>query len=141
LETLAHLKAARSSKAETRAAKINRAAPQNTPLSPLVVSIVTDFEAHALWMDAGVDLYCVAAEETKARLVARGASSENVIATGIPISARFAISPDVNSTRKSLGLRDDLPTLLVLSGGLGMGPVAEILRELGKVPRQLQIVV
>ena len=41
---------------------------------PLTVSIVTDFEAHALWMDANVDLYCVAAEETKARLVARGAA-------------------------------------------------------------------
>ena len=41
---------------------------------PMAVSIVTDFEAHALWMDGCVDLYCVAAEETKARLVARGAA-------------------------------------------------------------------
>src|SRR5882757_2861967 len=39
---------------------------------PLIVSIVTDFEAHALWMDDCVDLYCVATEGTKARLVARG---------------------------------------------------------------------
>ncbi len=39
----------------------------------LCVSVVTDFEAHALWMEDGVDLYCVAEEETKARLIARGA--------------------------------------------------------------------
>src|SRR5258706_1892636 len=32
--------------------------------SPFIVSIVTDFEAHALWMEPDVDLYCVAAEET-----------------------------------------------------------------------------
>ncbi len=33
-------------------------------IAPLTASIVTDFEAHALWMEASVDLYCVAAEET-----------------------------------------------------------------------------
>src|SRR3974390_1801066 len=54
--------------------------------APFIVSIVTDFEAHALWMERCVDLYCVAAEETKARLIARGAAPESVLATGIPIA-------------------------------------------------------
>jgi processive 1,2-diacylglycerol beta-glucosyltransferase len=107
----------------------------------LVVSIVTDFEAHALWMDPCVDLYCVAAEETRARLLARGAKPEAVIATGIPISARFCSKPDVRTVRKALGIRDDLPVLLVLSGGFGMGPVAEILAEMDKVPTTFQTVV
>ena len=109
--------------------------------SPLCVSVVTDFEAHALWMDPGVDLYCVAADETKARLISRGASAENVVATGIPIAAKFASSPAVRAVRKSLGLRDDLPLLLALSGGFGMGPVAEILAELDKALGDFQTVV
>src|SRR6266850_2539949 len=88
-----------------------------------------------------VDLYCVAAEETKARLVARGATAENIVATGIPISARFSADSDRSSARKTLGLRDDLPIMLVLSGGFGMGPVAEILAELDKVPQPFQTVV
>jgi processive 1,2-diacylglycerol beta-glucosyltransferase len=108
---------------------------------PVVVSIVTDFEAHALWMEPCVDLYCVAAEETKARLLARGAQADGVVATGIPIAAKFASKPDPKAVRKALGLRDDLPVLLVLSGGFGMGPVAEILAELDKVERPLQCVV
>jgi processive 1,2-diacylglycerol beta-glucosyltransferase len=108
---------------------------------PFVVSIVTDFEAHALWMDACVDLYCVAAEETKARLVARGAPADGAVATGIPIAAKFSSKPDARAVRKTLGLRDDLPVFLVLSGGFGMGPVAEILAELDKVPLPLQTVV
>ena len=118
-----------------------RARPSETWKQPLVVSIVTDFEAHALWMDACVDLYCVAAEETKARLVARGAAAENVVATGIPIAAKFLSRPDARIARKTLGLRDDQPVLLVLSGGFGMGPVAEILAELDKVPQPFQTVV
>ncbi|HMC28850.1 MAG TPA: glycosyltransferase [Verrucomicrobiae bacterium] len=124
LEILAHLRA-RKSKA----------------LAPMTVSIITDFEAHALWMEAGVDLYCVAAEETKARLVARGAPEESVAVTGIPISAKFSADVDVPESRKRMGLRDDLPILLVLSGGFGLGPVAEILAEVDKLPMTVQVLV
>ena len=109
--------------------------------APFVVSVITDFEAHALWMDSCVDLYCVAAEETKARLVARGAKAENIVATGIPIAAKFSSKPDPKAVRKQYGLRDDLRVMLVLSGGFGMGPVAEILEELDKVPAEFQTVV
>ena len=109
--------------------------------SPFVASVVTDFEAHALWMGAGVDLYCVAAEETKARLVARGAVAEDVVPTGIPIAAKFSAKVDVLAVRKSLGLRDDLPVLLVLSGGFGMGPVGKILGQLDKVAAEFQTMV
>lgn len=119
-------------------------AAETTPCSktgPFIVSVITDFEAHALWMESCVDLYCVAAEETKARLVARGASSENIAATGIPIAAKFSSKVDPKAVRKNYGLRDDQRVLLVLSGGFGMGPVAEILAELDKVPHEFQTVV
>src|SRR5262249_40619454 len=86
---------------------------------PMVVSIGTDFEGHALWMEECVDLYCVAAEETKARLIARGARAANVIATGIPIAAKFSQKVERRAVRKKLGLRDDQAVLLVLSGGFG----------------------
>ena len=110
-------------------------------LRPFVVSIVTDFEAHALWMESCVDMYCVAAEETKARLVARGADAINVVATGIPIAAKFSSNLDAKAVRKQYGLRDDLPVLLVLSGGFGMGPVAQILTELDKAEGRFQTLV
>jgi processive 1,2-diacylglycerol beta-glucosyltransferase len=118
--------------------KGNRTRGIRSKRPPFVVSVVTDFEAHALWMDPCVDLYCVAAEETKARLVARGAKSDSVISTGIPISARFSSRPVAREVRKNIGLRDDQPVILVLSGGFGMGPVAEILEQLDKVPAPFQ---
>jgi processive 1,2-diacylglycerol beta-glucosyltransferase len=105
------------------------------------VSVVTDFEAHALWMEQSVDLYCVATEETRASLVARGAEAERIIATGIPISGRFARKVDAAVVRRGLGIRDDLPTLLVLSGGFGMGPVREIVEGLDAVNTPVQVLV
>jgi processive 1,2-diacylglycerol beta-glucosyltransferase len=109
--------------------------------APMTVSVITDFEAHALWMDPCVNLYCVAAEETKARLVARGAAAENIVATGIPIAAKFTTKIDPKAVRKQYGLRDDMRVMLVLSGGFGMGPVAEILEQLDKVSEEFQTIV
>ena len=137
LEALGSLRARHAA----RSTRGIREAPQPPAGFPFVVSIVTDFEAHALWMDPGVDLYCVAAEETKARLVARGAAADKVVVTGIPVSGRFSAKPDARQVRKALGLRDDQPVLLVLGGGYGLGPVREIVAELDKVARPFQTVV
>ena len=109
--------------------------------SPFTVCVVTDFEAHALWMEPAVDLYCVATKETKARLVARAVPGERVAVTGIPVAAAFSAAPDKASIRRRFGLRDDLPTILILSGGFGMGPVGEILTSLDKTDREFQTVV
>ncbi|MBC8003440.1 MAG: hypothetical protein H7X97_12705 [Opitutaceae bacterium] len=112
-----------------------------TEFQPQVVSVITDFEAHALWMEPSVNLYCVATEETRARLIARGGSAEDIVVTGIPIGARFNQPVDAAAVRKQHGLRDDLPTLLVLGGGFGMGPVAEILDQLDQIDSAFQTVV
>ncbi len=105
------------------------------------VSVVTDFEAHALWMEQVVDLYCVAAPETRSSLVARGVDSARVAVTGIPIGGRFGESVDASGVRRRMGLRDDLPTLLVLSGGFGMGPVGGMVSALDGVEAEFQAVV
>jgi processive 1,2-diacylglycerol beta-glucosyltransferase len=122
-------------------AKANHSSDEASARLPFVATVVTDFEAHALWMAPCVDLYCVAAEETKARLVARGAKPGAVIVTGIPIAAKFMCKPAPREVRKTIGLRDDQPVILVLGGGFGMGPVAEILAELDKVPFAFQTLV
>ena len=58
-------------------------------------------------------------------------------------SYRRKISVETRPARRpqKYGLRDDQPVLLVLGGGFGMGPVAEILAELDKVPGQFQTLV
>jgi len=103
------------------------------------VCVVTDFEAHALWIEPCVDLYCVAAEETKASLIARAVAAEQIAVTGIPISARFSARLNARAIRKKHGLRDDLPLLLLLSGGFGMGHIAEVFAELDKLKERVQV--
>lgn len=108
---------------------------------PFTTCVVTDFEAHSLWIEESADFYCVAAEETRASLVARGVKAERILASGIPISKRFSSPIDPAEVRKRYGWREDLPILLVLSGGFGMGPVAEILQQIDKIETPVQTVV
>lgn len=108
---------------------------------PFLATVVTDFEAHALWMEPAVNLYCVAAEETKARLIARGVKESAVVVSGIPIAGKFSRPVDTLRVRKELWLTPEQNVVLVLGGGMGMGPVAELLAELNRVPRPLQVVV
>lgn len=105
-----------------------------------VACAVTDFEAHALWMEAAVDLYCVAAEETRSSLIARGVPADKLVVTGIPIARKFAKPVDAAAVRRQLGLRDDLPVLLLLGGGLGVGPMADVLGQLDRVEADFQVV-
>jgi processive 1,2-diacylglycerol beta-glucosyltransferase len=88
-----------------------------------------------------VDLYCVAAEAIRASLTARGADASRVAVTGIPIAPRYSESYPRPRMRKLLALRHDLPVLLVLGGGFGLGPVAEILAVLEQVSQPLQVLV
>jgi processive 1,2-diacylglycerol beta-glucosyltransferase len=120
---------------------LDRLAQDENAHHPFIVSVVTDFEAHALWMGKGVDLYCVAAEGTSARLLARGAEAKNITATGIPISSKFTQPVDAKEVRQRYGLRDDQPVILLLGGGFGWGPISETLAELDKISARFQTIV
>jgi processive 1,2-diacylglycerol beta-glucosyltransferase len=74
-------------------------------------------------------------------LVARGASAADVAVTGIPVSGKFALPTESGTARRHLGLRDDTPVLLVVSGGFGVGPVAGILDAANRVETRVQVVV
>jgi len=120
---------------------LDRLAKETQAHHPFIASVVTDFEAHALWMGGSVDLYCVAAEGTSARLLARGVSRQNIAATGIPISAKFSRLVEGREVRQRYGLRDDQPVLLLLGGGFGWGPISETLAELDKISIRFQTLV
>jgi processive 1,2-diacylglycerol beta-glucosyltransferase len=120
---------------------VQRRVRRRKRIFPFTACVVTDFEAHALWMEPSANLFCVAAEETKARLVARGLAEENVVVTGIPIARKFSMRVDVAAVRFELQLQNNAPTLLVLGGGFGVGPVADILNELNKIQTPMQVIV
>ena len=103
--------------------------------------IVTDWDAHAMWLLHDVDWYFVACDETKAYLSALGIPPETIYVTGIPIDPVFGIEKPKRETRIRLGLDPDSTTLLVSIGGFGVGPVESLVRAIQEVRHPIQIVI
>ena len=102
--------------------------------APPVVGVVTDFVVHSFWIHRNIDAYAVATPEMRNTLAARGIPKERVIVAGIPVVSGFAEPPsDRNALRKQLGLPPDRCAVLMMSGGLGIGPLEMMMRSLGEV--------
>jgi processive 1,2-diacylglycerol beta-glucosyltransferase len=103
--------------------------------------VVTDFDAHAMWILQNVDWYFVACEETRVYLAALGIPPETIFVTGIPIDLKFGMEKPKAEARINLGLDPYKTTLLVSAGGYGVGPVESLVRAIDKVQHPIQIVV
>ncbi len=89
---------------------------------------------------AGVD-YFTGSDDGRLRLEALGVPPGKVAATGIPIDPVFGAMQDQAEARRELGLDPDRTTILVASGGWGMGPIEKVVRSLQGMHSQAQVVV
>ena len=106
-----------------------------------LAAVLTDFDAHMSWVARGVNLYCCATAEIAAGLEALGLPSGRALATGLPIREPFWGIRDLPDPREELGLQKDLPVVLLLGGGLGLGPIVETVAQLVQGEQPLQAVV
>lgn len=103
--------------------------------------VVTDFAVHALWVVENVNCYYVACEEAKRQLLRKGQQDDGIKVTGIPIDPVFSESLLQDAARAKLGLEKNTPTVLVLSGGFGVGPTAELIKSFKGSDFRCQLVV
>ena len=109
--------------------------------SPAVVGIVTDFVVHPFWIHRNIDAYAVATGAMRQTLVARGVRPERITVTGIPIDARFARREDQSEVRRRLGIVPDRTTLLLMGGGVGIGPLEKAIAAIDRLDHRFQVVV
>lgn len=102
--------------------------------------VITDFDAHALWLNRDVDLYCAACEEERAYLIALGMPPERVVTTGIPIHTEFGLQKDSLLMRRKHGLPDNKPVILVSAGGFGVTNIEHIVEVLTQLEKAVTIV-
>lgn len=108
------------------------------------MTVVTDMvSTHAFWYDNRSDLVVVATEEAKERGVAYGVDPDKIHVVGLPVAQRFCHPhPDKTALRRQLGWPVDLPVILLVGGGEGMGPIEKIARAIdaAQLPVSMAIV-
>ncbi len=109
--------------------------------APPVVGVVTDFVVHPFWIHRNIDMYAVATAAMRQVLVARGVTPNRVVVTGIPIDCRFAEATTKRRARQQIGVAPDVTTVLLMGGGLGIGPLENALLAIDRLRAQHQTVV
>lgn len=109
--------------------------------APAVVGVVTDFVVHPFWIHRNIDRYSVGTAAMRQTLVARGVMPSRVVVTGIPIDARFAAETSKRRARQLIGVAPEATTLLLMGGGLGIGPLENALVAIDRLNAPVQTVV
>jgi 1,2-diacylglycerol 3-beta-galactosyltransferase len=92
------------------------------------MTVVTDMvSTHAFWYDRRATMVIVPTEQARDRGVAYGVSEDRIKVVGLPVAERFCHPPgDRMELREKLGWRTDVPVILLVGGGEGMGPLERV---------------
>jgi processive 1,2-diacylglycerol beta-glucosyltransferase len=101
---------------------------------------VTDYDFHGLWIQQHMTGYFAACEEVSWRMADRGIPRDTIHVTGIPISPVFSDPLDRKICAAEIGTNPDKPTLLMMSGGAGVGGIDVMAERLLKLEGDFQII-
>ncbi|WP_196592682.1 MGDG synthase family glycosyltransferase [Pectinatus sottacetonis] len=104
-------------------------------------TIITDFCLHQIWIYKNVDMYFVAHEKMREELNERGINNDHIAVTGIPINKCFSEVYDKKALLKKFELKNNMPIILIMGGGLGLGGVKYALEALETLTMPIQILV
>jgi processive 1,2-diacylglycerol beta-glucosyltransferase len=94
-----------------------------------VFAVTTDFDIHRLWVDSIVERYFVFHEESAWQLQSKQVPNEKITVSGIPVMPEFQFKEKPRIARKELGIDTNRFTVMVLSGGFGIGRVKDIVEQ------------
>lgn len=103
-------------------------------------TVITDFHAHGIYVQPEVDLYLVSNEAVQQELVSMGVNSSRIRITGIPTKSKFWSKHDKQEVRRILEVKD-MPTVMVMGGGCGLGGIGRLAHALAKWKESLQLVI
>jgi processive 1,2-diacylglycerol beta-glucosyltransferase len=117
--------------------EISSALKKKGLITSKVITAVTDYDVHSIWLAKNVDKFAVATDWTKEKLKKMGVPQEKIFVTGIPTIEKFSEKYNKEELRKKLGVKDNIFTVLIATGSFGIGPIEEII---GKI-RNCQVIV
>ena len=109
------------------------------------ITVITDLGStvHAVWFSPHDTVCVVSSEVVRRKALTCGMDEARVVVAGIPVDRRFGQPTASPSTlRQQLGWQPDLPAILLMSGGAGIGHVADLATAIDDacLPAQLAIV-
>jgi len=95
-----------------------------------VYYVNTDFLSHIFHRSKSFAGWFVASTEAVRQYAADGLDLDRVVFSGIPIDPAYSSPPTREEARARLGIRGSAPSVLVASGGIGVGPIEGVVESL-----------
>jgi 1,2-diacylglycerol 3-beta-galactosyltransferase len=110
---------------------------------PRLMTVVTDLgNVHRTWFNHADDCVAVPTMTVRDKALKCGIDISKVVHTGLPINPAFGQHiTDKITLRHTLGWDPTLPTLVLLSGGAGIGPVDQMAKALDVNMQGYQLVI
>jgi len=106
----------------------------NLPL----IAVLTDYVPHAYWVYDKINYYITPCEEVTKQLMQKSVPLDKIKTFGIPFDNKFNKSLPRNEIIRKLKLKPDVPILLIMGGGQGLGPIKTIVKSLEKSKIEFQ---
>ena len=119
---------------------IARILKEKKGLSSKMYTVVTDYGPHTYWLSDYIDRFFVGADPVKREMEKRGVPEDRLTVSGIPTTEEFGHHFDVDKLRELYGLDPDRKTVFLMSGGFGVGPMAEMLGALNACEAPIQVI-
>ena len=106
-----------------------------------IISLITDFATHKMYVQDGVDAYVVSNSEMVNSLKELGVDETAIQVSGIPIDPDFYHDFDKQALIRKFGLNPDLPIVLFMAGSFGVKAIFKIYLHLVETSAEFQAIV
>lgn len=106
-----------------------------------LVAVLTDYVPHSYWIYDDINYYITPSDEVSLRLIHKGVPREKIRSLGIPFDPKFTRPVIREDVTAALGLDADLPTVLIMGGGQGLGPIKTVVGSLEKIKKDFQEII
>lgn len=106
-----------------------------------LIAVVTDYHPHGFWIHKAVNKYVVASIEARDVLTSYGVAREKIEILGIPISFKFLNQSQRETVAEEFKFIKEAKSILIMGGGLGIGPIEKIAKELDSSAASFQIII
>lgn len=94
------------------------------------ICVATDYACIPFWEETAPDYFVIPHPDLAEDFYSRKIPQDKLLPFGIPVSDKFKEKTDRAEAREALGLPDDKPILLMMSGSMGFGGLEEMARSL-----------
>jgi processive 1,2-diacylglycerol beta-glucosyltransferase len=106
-----------------------------------LVAVLTDYAPHSYWIYEQVNYFITPSDDVSLRLMKKGVALKRIKPLGIPFDPKFNQPVEKNKVFQKFKLKPNQPTVLIMGGGQGLGPIKTIIKSLEKVNQGIQEIV